>query len=114
MGQVHGAMAAIPHLKRHGGALIHISSMGAKRGVPLQTAYCASKHGIDGFVETLRMEVRREDLPISVTAPCSGTLSSDGFRWWPMRSRWRGSSSSPWSGSRAAPGYSLLCPRMKS
>src|ERR687886_1388875 len=52
MGQVHGAMAALPHLREQGGALIHISSMGAKRGVPLQTAYCAAKHGIDGFVET--------------------------------------------------------------
>src|SRR3712207_2210096 len=67
MGQVHGAMAALPRLERQGGALIHISSMGAKRGVPLQTAYCASKHGIDGFVEALRTEVRREQLPISVT-----------------------------------------------
>ena len=64
MGQVHGAMAALPHLRGSGGALIHISSMGAKRGVPLQTAYCASKHGIDGFVETLRMEVQRAELPI--------------------------------------------------
>ena len=43
MGQVHGAMAALPHLKREGrGAQIHISSMGAKRSVPLQSAYCAS------------------------------------------------------------------------
>src|SRR3954470_14002962 len=39
MGQVHGAMAALPYLKRDGGALIHISSMGAERGVVLQTAY---------------------------------------------------------------------------
>lgn len=56
MGQVHGAMAALPHLEQQGRALIHISSMGAKRGVPLQTAYCACEHGIDGFVETLRTE----------------------------------------------------------
>jgi NAD(P)-dependent dehydrogenase (short-subunit alcohol dehydrogenase family) len=79
MGQVHGAMAALPHLKRQGGALIHISSMGAKRGVPLQTAYCASKHGIDGFVETLRMEVRREKLPISVTNIMPATINTPLF-----------------------------------
>jgi NAD(P)-dependent dehydrogenase (short-subunit alcohol dehydrogenase family) len=76
MGQVHGAMAALPHLKRRGGALIHITSMGAKRGVPLQTAYCASKHGIDGFVETLRMGVRREKLPISVTNIMPATINT--------------------------------------
>ncbi|MDP9428751.1 MAG: SDR family oxidoreductase [Actinomycetota bacterium] len=79
MGQVHGAMAALPHLKRKGGALIHISSMGAKRGVPLQTAYCASKHGLDGFVETLRTEVRRENLPISVTNIMPATINTPLF-----------------------------------
>ncbi|MFP5370300.1 MAG: SDR family NAD(P)-dependent oxidoreductase, partial [Actinomycetes bacterium] len=46
LGQVHGAMAALPHLQRTGGAFVSISSMGAKRGVPLQTAYCAAKHGV--------------------------------------------------------------------
>jgi NAD(P)-dependent dehydrogenase (short-subunit alcohol dehydrogenase family) len=79
MGQVHGAMAALPHLRQRGGALIHISSMGAKRGVPLQTAYCASKHGIDGFVETLRMEVRREALPVSVTNVMPATINTPLF-----------------------------------
>ncbi|WP_138735747.1 SDR family oxidoreductase [Modestobacter excelsi] len=79
MGQVHGAMAALPHLTRQGGALIHISSMGAKRGVPLQTAYCASKHGIDGFVETLRMEVQRAELPISVTNVMPATINTPLF-----------------------------------
>ena len=79
MGQVYGAKAALPHLKRQGGALIHISSMGARRGVPLQTAYCASKHGIDGFLETLRMEVEREDLPVSVTNVMPATINTPLF-----------------------------------
>ena len=79
MGQVHGAMAALSHLKREGGALIHISSMGAKRGVPLQTAYCAFKHGIDGFVETLRMEVQRAEPPVSVTNVLPATINTPLF-----------------------------------
>jgi NAD(P)-dependent dehydrogenase (short-subunit alcohol dehydrogenase family) len=79
MGQVHGAMAALPHLRRDGGAFISISSMGAKRGVPLQTAYCSSKHGIDGFVETLRTEVRREGLPVSVTQVLPATINTPLF-----------------------------------
>jgi NAD(P)-dependent dehydrogenase (short-subunit alcohol dehydrogenase family) len=50
MGQVYGAMAALPHLKREGrGASIHISSVEAKRSFPFHSAYGASKHGIDGF-----------------------------------------------------------------
>src|SRR3954462_2895421 len=79
MGQVHGAMAALTHLKWEGGTLIHISSMGAKRGVALQSAYCASKHGIDGFLDTLRTEVRKENLPVSVTNVMPGTINPPLF-----------------------------------
>jgi NAD(P)-dependent dehydrogenase (short-subunit alcohol dehydrogenase family) len=80
MGQVHGAMAALPHIKREGrGALIHISSMGAKRSVPLQSAYCASKHGMEGFIEALRVEIRREGLPIGVTSIQPATTNTPFF-----------------------------------
>jgi NAD(P)-dependent dehydrogenase (short-subunit alcohol dehydrogenase family) len=80
MGQVHGAMAALPHIKREGrGALIHISSMGAKRSVPLQSAYCASKHGMEGFLEALRVELRREGLPIGVTSIQPATTNTPFF-----------------------------------
>jgi NAD(P)-dependent dehydrogenase (short-subunit alcohol dehydrogenase family) len=69
MGQVYGAMAALPHLKREGrGALIHISSMEGRRSLPLQSPYCAAKHGIEGFLESLRVELQHEGLPISVTS----------------------------------------------
>jgi NAD(P)-dependent dehydrogenase (short-subunit alcohol dehydrogenase family) len=58
MGQVYGAMAALPRIKREGrGALVHISSVVGKRSAPLQSAYSASKHGIDGFLESLRVEL---------------------------------------------------------
>ncbi|MDP9394366.1 MAG: SDR family oxidoreductase, partial [Actinomycetota bacterium] len=80
MGQVHGAAAALPHLRAQGrGALVHVTSMGAKRGVPLQTAYIASKHATDGFVESLRMELRKEGLPISVTQVLPATINTPLF-----------------------------------
>jgi len=69
MGQVYGAMAALPHLKREGrGALIHISSMEGRRALPLQSPYSASKHGVEGFLESLRVELQHERIPISVTS----------------------------------------------
>lgn len=69
MGQIYGAMAALPHLKREGrGALIHISSMEGRRSMPLQSPYSAAKHGIEGFLESLRVELKHEKLPISVTS----------------------------------------------
>jgi NAD(P)-dependent dehydrogenase (short-subunit alcohol dehydrogenase family) len=80
MGQVHGAMAALPHLRRDGGgALIHVSSMGAKRSIPLQSAYCASKHGIDGFLEALRVELQHDAVPVSVTNVMPATINTPLF-----------------------------------
>ncbi len=61
MGQVYGAMAALPRIKHEGrGALVHVSSVVGKRSVPLQSAYCASKHGVDGFLESLRVELLQQ------------------------------------------------------
>ncbi|HYW21932.1 MAG TPA: SDR family oxidoreductase [Nodularia sp. (in: cyanobacteria)] len=69
MGQVYGAMVALPHLKREGrGALIHISSIEGRRSFPYQSAYSAAKHGIEGFVEAMRVELQHEKIPISVTS----------------------------------------------
>jgi len=80
MGQAYGAMAALPHIKREGrGALIHVSSVEAKRAFPFHSAYAASKHGIDGFVETLRVELMHEGWPISVTQVMPGTINTPLF-----------------------------------
>jgi NAD(P)-dependent dehydrogenase (short-subunit alcohol dehydrogenase family) len=80
MGQVYGAMAALPHLKREGrGALIHISSVEAKRSFPFHSAYGASKHGIDGFLEALRVELKHEGWPISVTQVMPATINTPFF-----------------------------------
>jgi len=80
MGQVYGAMAALPHLKREGrGALIHITSVEAKRSFPFHSAYGASKHGIDGFLEALRVELKHEGWPISVTQVMPGTINTPFF-----------------------------------
>ena len=80
MGQVYGAMAALPHLKREGrGAMIHISSVEAKRSFPFHSAYGASKHGIDGFLEALRVELKHEGWPISVTQVMPGTINTPFF-----------------------------------
>ncbi|NMG09682.1 SDR family oxidoreductase [Brasilonema sp. UFV-L1] len=69
MGQVYGAMAALPHLKREGrGALIHISSMEGRRSLPYQSAYSSAKHGVEGFIEAMRLELQHEKIPISVTS----------------------------------------------
>jgi NAD(P)-dependent dehydrogenase (short-subunit alcohol dehydrogenase family)/hemerythrin superfamily protein len=80
MGQVYGAMAALPHLKREGrGALIHVSSVEARRAFPYHSAYAASKHGIDGFLESLRVELLHEHIPISVTNVMPASINTPLF-----------------------------------
>ncbi|HEY9638112.1 MAG TPA: SDR family oxidoreductase [Coleofasciculaceae cyanobacterium] len=81
MGQVHGAMAALPHLKREGrGSLIHVSSVEAKRSFPYHSAYGASKHGIDGFLEAMRLELMHEGLSsINVTNVMPASINTPLF-----------------------------------
>lgn len=66
-GVVHGSRAAIPHLRRTGGALINVASVLAERAVPLQGNYCASKHAVKAFTDSLRMELEEEGAHVSVT-----------------------------------------------
>jgi NAD(P)-dependent dehydrogenase (short-subunit alcohol dehydrogenase family) len=78
-GQAYGAMAALPHLREHGGALIHVSSVEAERALPLQAAYAASKHGVKGMLEAMRMEFQHDGLPISVTNIMPASINTPLF-----------------------------------
>ena len=67
-GVVHGSLAALPHLKRGGGALINLGSEVSEAAIPLLGMYTASKHAVKGFTDALRVEI--EDLdkaPVSIT-----------------------------------------------
>ncbi|WP_366919825.1 SDR family oxidoreductase [Achromobacter insolitus] len=66
-GVVYGSMVAVRYMKTSGGALINVGSEVSDRAVPLQGAYSAAKHAVKGFTDALRMELREEDAPVSVT-----------------------------------------------
>lgn len=68
LGQVYGAMAALPHLRANGrGTLIFLSSVESQISIPLTSAYAASKHGMNGFIDALRLELEHEKFGVSVT-----------------------------------------------
>lgn len=80
LGQVHGALAALPHLRRSGGgALIAISSVESIVSLPLHAAYSASKHAVEGAMDALRRELMAEGAPISVTSVKPGTINTPFF-----------------------------------
>ena len=80
LGQVHGFLAALPHLRAAGqGALISISSVESMVSLPLHSAYSAAKHAVEGMVDGLRRDLLAEGAPISVTSVKPGTINTPFF-----------------------------------
>lgn len=67
-GMLQGSLTALRHLRRRGGgAIINIGSILSDRAVIKQPAYSAAKAAVRAMTESLRMDIDREGLPISVT-----------------------------------------------
>lgn len=68
LGQVYGTLAALKHmLPRDRGKIILVGSALAYRGIPLQSAYCASKHAVKGFFDSLRTELLHDKSRVQAT-----------------------------------------------
>jgi 3-oxoacyl-[acyl-carrier protein] reductase len=64
--------AAIPHLRQRGGGwIINVSSLAGQNPFVGGAAYSASKAGLDAFTYALMLEVRQENIRVSVVAPGS-------------------------------------------
>jgi len=68
-GLVNTAFYALPHLKESRGLLVAISSVQAKFGVPYHTGYAASKHAVQGFCDSLQMELKAEGVDCLTVLP---------------------------------------------
>ena len=66
-GVVNGANVAVAHLRGEGGALITVGSIAADIPSPVLGAYAASKHAVKGFIDSLRIELLADAVPIAVT-----------------------------------------------
>src|SRR5690606_9983328 len=68
LGAVHGTLAALRRmLPRDRGAIVQVGSALAYRAIPLQSAYCAAKHALRGFTDSLRTELMHERRNVHVT-----------------------------------------------
>lgn len=67
LGAVQPIFYALPHLKKTGGMIVAISSTQGKIAVPYHSGYSATKHALEGFLDTLRME--ESELTILTVAP---------------------------------------------
>jgi len=82
LGQVHGTMAALRHMRPHDrGHIIQIGSALAYRGIPLQSAYCGAKHAIRGFTDAVRTELLHEGSAIRLTIMELPAVNTPQFDW---------------------------------
>ncbi len=67
-GQAYGAMVALRHMRHRGrGAVIFISSVEGEVSLPFHSAYAASKHGVNGLFDSIRLELAHAESSVSVT-----------------------------------------------
>jgi NAD(P)-dependent dehydrogenase (short-subunit alcohol dehydrogenase family) len=82
LGQVHGALAALQHMRpRNSGVIVQVGSALAYRAIPLQSAYCAAKFAVRGFSDSLRSELIHEGSAIKVTMVQLPAVNTPQFDW---------------------------------
>jgi short-subunit dehydrogenase len=69
LGSVYPTFYALPHLERSRGQIVAVSSLVGLTGVPMRTAYAATKHAQVGFFDSLRIELRGTGVDVTVVCP---------------------------------------------
>jgi NAD(P)-dependent dehydrogenase (short-subunit alcohol dehydrogenase family) len=82
LGYVYGTLAALKRmLPRDRGVIVQVGSALAYRGIPLQAAYCAAKHAIQGFCDSLRCELLHDGSNVKVSMIQMPALNTPQFGW---------------------------------
>jgi len=68
-GCVYLTWYALPYLKKSKGRIVGVSSAAGLVGVPARTFYCASKHAMFGFFDSLRIELKDTGVSVTMIAP---------------------------------------------
>jgi NAD(P)-dependent dehydrogenase (short-subunit alcohol dehydrogenase family) len=82
LGYVHGTLSALRRmLPRNRGRIIQIGSALAMRSIPLQAAYCASKHAIVGLTDSLRCELYHDRSDVKAVVIHMPAMNTPQFTW---------------------------------
>jgi len=82
LGYVHGTLAALRRmLPRNRGRIIQVGSALAVRSIPLQSAYCAAKHAIVGFTDSLRCELYHDNSAVKAIVVHMPAMNTPQFTW---------------------------------
>jgi NAD(P)-dependent dehydrogenase (short-subunit alcohol dehydrogenase family) len=81
-GFVWGTRAALFHMRpRNRGVILQVGSALAYRSIPLQAAYCAAKHAIHGFTDSLRSELLHDRVAIDLCMVQLPAVNTPQFDW---------------------------------
>jgi hypothetical protein len=72
-------------LPRDRGTIVEVGSALAYRGIPLQSAYCAAKHAVQGFTDSLHAELIHDESNVKLTMVQLPAVNTPQFDW--VRSR---------------------------
>lgn len=82
LGVVYGTLAALKRmLPRDRGTIVQVGSALAYRSIPLQSAYCAAKHAIVGFTDSLRCELIHDKSNLRLTTVHMPAMNTPQFEW---------------------------------
>jgi short-subunit dehydrogenase len=82
LGYVYGTLAALRRmLPRDRGSIVQVGSALAYRSIPLQSAYCAAKHAIIGFTDSLRCELHHDKSNVKLSVVQLPALNTTQFGW---------------------------------
>ncbi len=68
-GAVYCTYYALQHLQKSRGRIVTISSLGGKAALPYNTPYIASKFALHGFFDSLRMELMKDGVSVTMVCP---------------------------------------------
>ena len=68
-GTVHCTFHALPYLKESRGRIVNVSSLGGLLAIPYNSPYVSSKFAMNGFSESLRMELANDGVSITLICP---------------------------------------------
>ncbi|RIJ17182.1 SDR family NAD(P)-dependent oxidoreductase, partial [Clavibacter nebraskensis] len=81
-GFVNGTRAALSRMvPRDRGHVIQVGSALAHRGIPLQAAYCAAKHAVQGFTESVTTELIHNESKVTISTVDMPALNTIQFNW---------------------------------
>ncbi|MBV9343004.1 MAG: SDR family oxidoreductase [Acidobacteria bacterium] len=82
LGVVHGTLSALHRMRaRNRGVIVQVGSALAYRSIPLQSAYCAAKHAVAGFTDSLRCELIHDKSRVHLTMVQLPALNTPQFGW---------------------------------